>query len=62
MPKMWAVSEVEGMTLTKLYERRKANWEDNRPSGRKMTIKADRTKKDMNWNGLKPKRKEQTAQ
>lgn len=57
MPKMWAVSEVEGMTLTRLYEHRKANWEDDRPSGRHMTVKIKRPKKTLNWNGLKPKDK-----
>lgn len=43
------------MTLTRLYEHRKANWEDNRPSGKQMVIKVKRPKRPMNWNGLQPK-------
>ena len=45
------------MTLYRLYERKKERWEDDRPSGRHMTVKIKRPKKTLNWNGLKPKDK-----
>lgn len=42
-------------TLKRLYEIRKERWEDDRISHKRMTIKIDRPKKPMNWNGLKPR-------